>query len=759
MLDKELEKNLQLAFEVGQEGRHEYITVEHMLYALLRNKEIKEVLQDCHVDMPILANELFDYIGKNVPKTHLPSSPEIQPTLSFQRVLQRAVFHAQSAGRTEVKGVNVLISIFSETDSYSVYLLNKHRVERLDIISYITGDITKELDDYSENENYDEKSPDKNAAEALDSFTENLNEKALRGEIDPLIGRTAEIERTTQILSRRRKNNPLYVGDAGVGKTALAEGMALKIVEGDIPDVLKDGVIYTLDLGGLIAGTKYRGDFEKRLKSVLAQLQKEEHGILFIDEIHTIIGAGAASGNMMDASNLIKPLLSNGKLHCIGSTTYNEFRTIFEKDRALARRFQKLDIKEPSGKETVAILKGLKTRFESFHNVKYSAAALQSAVDLSIKYLHDRALPDKAIDIIDEAGAWARINAPSNDKRKIIKSRDIYQVVAGMTKMPLGKIQVDEMEALSKLERNLKMTVFGQDDAIEQVVAAIKLSRAGLSDADKPTSSFLFSGPTGVGKTEIARQVAQLSNMELLRFDMSEYTERHTVSRLVGAPPGYVGYNEGGLLTEAVLKNPYSIILLDEIEKAHSDIFNLLLQVMDYGVLTDSNGRKVDFKNTILIMTSNAGAFDLSKTNIGFSEEDNYDDSSLEVIKKIFMPEFRNRIDAIITFKPLPEKVILLIADKFIAQLQVLLEQKKIFLEVSDDVRQWLAKHGFDKKMGARPMQRLINEKLKKPLLDEIIFGELKNGGSVKYFLKDEIPVFKLEPSKKHSRKLTQEKI
>ena len=749
MLDKEMEETLRSAFESAQTHRYEFVTVECLLYALLSNKSAAESLRACDVDLKKLENELLTYLDKYVSKTAAGDGAEVQPTLAFQRVLQRAVFHVQSASQGKVKGINVLISIFSEDDSYAVYLLSKYDVERYDIINYAAHGITKFVDE-DHSGRCDEPAADngvRNNAGALGSFAENLNEKALQGRVDPLIGRAPEIERTIQILCRRRKNNPLYVGEAGVGKTALAEGLALKITQGEIPDVLKDAVIYTLDLGGLLAGTRYRGDFEKRLKAVIKQLQREKHAILFIDEIHTLIGAGAASGGTMDASNLIKPLLTSGSLRCIGSTTYGEFRHVFEKDHALARRFQKIEIEEPDRREALKILKGLKPRFESFHGVRYSAAALRTAVDLSVKHLHDRALPDKAIDLMDEAGAWLRLNAAGDSNRtKTVKVKDIERVVAKIAKIPTPQISSDEMDMIGKLQSNLKLVIFGQDEAIDKVVTAVKLSRSGLGEPEKPVGGFLFMGPTGVGKTEIARQFAEQTGMKLLRFDMSEYMERHTVSRLIGAPPGYVGFDQGGLLTDAVLKNPHATLLLDEIEKAHPDVFNLLLQIMDYGKLTDTNGRKVDFRNTILIMTTNAGAYEMSRAGIGFktSESDRGQDG-MEAVKRMFMPEFRNRLDAVVQFKPLSEESILLVVDKFVARFQVQLEQKKISLKVDDRLRKWIVDHGFDEKMGARPMQRLIDEKLKKPLLDELLFGRLKHGGAVAYTVKNNEPAFSVE--------------
>lgn len=743
MLDKDLEKSLHVAYSIAQERRHEYLTVECLLFALLDNAAVREILQACGVNLKQFSMELDEYLDQHIPTVDNQDSLQAQTTLGFQRVIQRAVFYVQATSKEEVSSTNVLIAMFSEKESFAVYLLNQHDVTRLDVVQYVSHGITKTNDD--------ELLPDLDEGEdkkPLSRFLENLNEKAHDKRIDPLIGRDNEVIRTIQILSRRKKNNPLFVGDPGVGKTAIAEGLALRVVEGEVPDILKAAVIYSLDLGSLVAGTKYRGDFEKRFKAVVKHLKEEPNAILFIDEIHMLVGAGAASGNAVDASNLIKPLLTGGGLHCIGSTTYEEYRNIFEKDRALARRFQKIDIAEPSVKESYEILKGLKGRFEAFHRVKYPTKTLQAAVDLAVKHIHDRALPDKAIDVIDEVGAWFRVhhNLTADEKPRAAKVKDVEKVVAKMANIPPRHIKANEMHTLKTLEERLKLVVFGQNEAIEQVSDAIKLARSGLREGHKPMGCFLFAGPTGVGKTEIARQLALLNNIELCRFDMSEYMERHTVSRLIGAPPGYVGYDHGGLLTDAVLKKPYAVILLDEIEKAHPDVFNLLLQIMDYGTLTDANGRKVDFSNTIVIMTTNAGSSELSRASIGFTSSRGDSSDSMSEIKKLFTPEFRNRLDAIISFKPLNNEVVLSIVDKFLTHFQARLEQKKIQLTVRADMRHWLANQGVDEKMGARPLERLINEKMKKPLLEEILFGALERGGEVEFFIRDGQPAFEIAP-------------
>jgi ATP-dependent Clp protease ATP-binding subunit ClpA len=741
MLDKELEYTLNLAFKEARAKRHEFVTVEHLLIALLENSSALEVLKACGANINRLRNNLVEFIDRTTPviPAHV-HDRDTQPTLGFQRVLQRAVFHVQSSGKTEVTGANVLAAIFSEQESQSVYLIRQENVSRLDVINYISHGTTKprlsprggatgendQLGHYmEENENMQEDG----GASPLEQFTMNLNSRAKMGMIDPLIGREDEIERTIQILCRRRKNNPLLVGEAGVGKTAIAEGLARMIVEEKVPSVLADSVIYSLDLGSLLAGTKYRGDFEKRLKSVLHQLKEQKGAILFIDEIHTIIGAGAASGGLMDVSNLIKPLLASGELTCIGSTTYKEYRGVFEKDHALARRFQKIDVREPTVEETYEILKGLRSRFEMHHGVKYTDESLEAAARLSARYISDRRLPDKAIDLVDEVGAHQYL-LPEANRKKTIEVVDIEKVVAKVARIPERNVSTSDRESLKNLVRDLKLLIFGQDDAIEVLGSAVRLSRSGLRDSTKPIGSFLFIGPTGVGKTEVSKQLAKSLGVELIRFDMSEYMERHTVSRLIGAPPGYVGYDEGGLLTEAVNKHPHSVVLLDEIEKAHPDVYNLLLQIMDHGTLTDTNGRKTDFRHTIIIMTSNAGIDAFDKNSIGFTPADGTSDV-LNAVTKIFSPEFRNRLDAIIQFKPLELKTILHVVTKFLMELEVQLEAKHVILEIDEDARNWLAIHGYDPKMGARPMARVIQEQLKRPLAEELLFGKLSKGGHV----------------------------
>jgi len=739
MLSKELEFTLNQAFNDAREKRYEFMTVEHLLLALIDNPTAAEVLRSCGIDMEQLKTELFNFVEETTPLLAPNDLRETQPTLGFQRVLQRAVLHVQSSGHEEVTGANVLVAIYSEQESQAVYFLNKQNISRLDIVNYISHGISKisEDDSISSEEIGDEDavvdSPSKNP---LESFAENLNQLAKQGKIDPLIGRDAEVERTIQILCRRRKNNPILVGEAGVGKTAIAEGLAKKIVDEQVPAVLADSTIYSLDLGALVAGTKYRGDFEKRLKSVLSQLKNEPGAILFIDEIHTIIGAGSASGGVMDASNLIKPVLANGNLKCIGSTTYQEYRGIFEKDRALARRFQKIDVEEPSIEDTIKILKGLKSRFEEHHNIKYSPKALRVAVELSERYINDRHLPDKAIDVIDEAGANMQLQ-PASKRKKMIGVTDIENIVAKIARIPPKSVSSSDLDSMRNLERDLKLVVYGQDSAIEALSSAIKMSRSGLGNEEKPIGSFLFSGPTGVGKTEVTRQLAKIMGIELIRFDMSEYMERHTVSRLIGAPPGYVGFDQGGLLTDAVIKHPHAVLLLDEIEKAHPDVFNLLLQVMDHGSLTDNNGRSADFRNVVLVMTTNAGASSMSRESIGFTQQDNTSDG-MEAIKKVFTPEFRNRLDAMIPFKPLGKKVVNHVVDKFIFELEMQLEQKKVTIEIDKLARDWLSEKGYDPKMGARPMARLISEHIKKPLAEELLFGKLKAGGHVRVILKDD---------------------
>jgi ATP-dependent Clp protease ATP-binding subunit ClpA len=740
MLNKELEFTLNLAFKEAKEKRHEFMTVEHLLLSLLDNPAAGNVLQACDANIEALRRDLMEFIDETTPR--IPEDEldrETQPTLGFQRVLQRAVFHVQSAGKTEVTGANVLAAIFSEQESQAVYFLRRENITRLDVINYISHGVSKyQNNDMHENMNAsmdeDMMSPEGNES-PLDSYCTNLNRRAKQGKIDPLIGRHEEIQRTIQVLCRRRKNNPLLVGEAGVGKTAIAEGLARRIVDGEIPEAIRGCVVYSLDLGALLAGTKYRGDFEKRLKAVLKQLGQQEGAVLFIDEIHTIIGAGAASGGVMDASNLIKPLLANGELKCIGSTTYQEYRGIFEKDRALARRFQKIDISEPTVDETYEILKGLKGRLEEHHGVKFSIASLKAAAELSAKYINDRFLPDKAIDVVDEAGAYQNL-LTANKRKKIISVTEIESVVAKIARIPIKKVSARDKDTLRNLERDLKLLVYGQDQAITALSSAIKLGRSGLREPQKPVGCFLFAGPTGVGKTEVTRQLANVLGIELLRFDMSEYMEKHTVSRLIGAPPGYVGYDQGGLLTEAVTKNPHSVLLLDEIEKAHPDVFNLLLQIMDHGTLTDTNGRQADFRHVILVMTSNAGASEIVRNSIGFSRQDNSNDG-LEVIKKQFTPEFRNRLDAIINFAPLDSQTIGLVVDKFIMELDEQLSHKGVTFTVDKSAREWLIEHGYDKAMGARPMARLIQENVKKPLADELLFGKLIHGGHVTLKVKD----------------------
>ena len=740
MLNKELEFTLNLAFKEAKEKRHEFMTVEHLLLSLLDNPAAGNVLQACDANIDSLRRDLIEFIDETTPK--IPDSEfdrETQPTLGFQRVLQRAVFHVQSAGKTEVSGANVLAAIFSEQESQAVYFLRRENITRLDVINYISHGVSKyQSNDMQEsmNPSMDEDMMGTEGSESpLDSYCMNLNKRARLGKIDPLIGRHEEIQRTVQVLCRRRKNNPLLVGEAGVGKTAIAEGLARRIVDGEVPEAISNCVVYSLDLGALLAGTKYRGDFEKRLKAVLKQLGEQDGGILFIDEIHTIIGAGAASGGVMDASNLIKPLLANGELKCIGSTTYQEYRGIFEKDRALARRFQKIDITEPSVEETFEILKGLKGRLEEHHGVKYSISSLKAAAELSAKYINDRFLPDKAIDVVDEAGAYQNL-LKANKRKKIISVTEIESVVAKIARIPVKKVSARDKDTLRNLERDLKLLVYGQDDAITALASAIKRGRSGLREPEKPVGCFLFAGPTGVGKTEVTRQLSNVLGIELLRFDMSEYMEKHTVSRLIGAPPGYVGYDQGGLLTEAVNKNPHSVLLLDEIEKAHPDVFNILLQVMDHGTLTDTNGRQADFRHVILVMTSNAGATEISRNSIGFSMQDNTNDG-LDVIKRQFNPEFRNRLDAIINFRSLDEQTIGLVVDKFIMELEEQLLTKGVTLIVEKPAREWLIEHGYDKAMGARPMARLIQENIKKPLAEELLFGKLAHGGHVVLNAKD----------------------
>jgi len=731
MLDKELEQTLNDAFKRAREQRHEFMTVEHLLLALLDNTSASKVLRACGADLNSLHNDLIKFIEENSPLLPDDDERETQPTLGFQRVLQRAVFHVQSSGKKEVNGANVLVAIFGERESHAAYFLSKQNIARLDVVNYISHGIAKVADD-NRNETPgtgtdEETRVDEGGSNPLEAFANNLNELARIGKIDPLIGREDEVQRTIQILCRRRKNNPLYVGEAGVGKTAIAEGLAKMIVDKQVPEVLLESTIYSLDMGALLAGTKYRGDFEKRLKSVIAQLKKINGSILFIDEIHTIIGAGAASGGVMDASNIIKPVLASGDLKCIGSTTYQEFRGIFEKDRALARRFQKIDIIEPSIEETVKILQGLKSRFEEHHNVRYTNQALRSAAELTERYINDRHLPDKAIDIIDEAGASQRLLPPSR-RKKTIGVHDIENIVAKVARIPPKTVNSSDKDVMKNLERNLKMVVFGQDKAVESLATAIKTSRSGLGNPQTPIGAFLFAGPTGVGKTELSRQLARTMGIELVRFDMSEYMERHTVSRLIGAPPGYVGFDQGGLLTDAINKHPHAVLLLDEMEKAHPDVFNLMLQVMDHGTLTDTNGRKTDFRNIVVIMTTNAGADRISRASVGFMQQDHTSDA-MEAIKRTFSPEFRNRLDAIIEFEPLDAETILNVVDKFLVEMQVQLDEKKVTMDVDESAREWLAANGYDKIMGARPMSRLIQDKIKKPIAEELLFGKLLQGG------------------------------
>jgi len=737
MLNQELELSLNMAFARAREHRHEFMTVEHLLLALLSNPSAREALEACSVDIVTLRQELEAFIEQTTPV--LPVSEEerdTQPTLSFQRVLQRAVFHVQSSGRSEVAGANVLVAIFSEQESQAAYLLRKHEVSRLDVVNFISHGTRKDEPGASPGAENPVNEEQAGGEERMENFTTNLNQLARVGGIDPLIGRDKELERAIQVLCRRRKNNPLLVGESGVGKTAIAEGLAWRIVQGDVPEVIKDCTIYSLDIGSLLAGTKYRGDFEKRFKALLKQLEQDTSSILFIDEIHTIIGAGAASGGQVDAANLIKPLLSSGKIRVMGSTTYQEFSNIFEKDRALARRFQKIDITEPTVEETVQILNGLKPKYEAHHDVRYTAKAVRAAVELAVKYINDRHLPDKAIDVIDEAGARARL-MPVSKRKKTVNVADIETVVARIARIPEKSVSASDRDTLKTLGDRLKMLVFGQDNAIEVLTEAIKMSRAGLGQDRKPVGSFLFAGPTGVGKTEVTVQLARALGIELLRFDMSEYMERHTVSRLIGAPPGYVGFDQGGLLTDAVIKHPHAVVLLDEIEKAHPDVFNLLLQVMDNGMLTDNNGRKADFRNVVLVMTTNAGVRETERKSIGLIQQDNSTDA-MEEIKKIFTPEFRNRLDNVIWFKHLDRVVIHQVVDKFIVELQAQLDAKGVSLEVSDEARDWLADKGYDKAMGARPMARAVQENLKKPLANELLFGSLVDGGSVSVALDKE---------------------
>lgn len=735
MLSKELEQTLSQAFSYARKRSHEFLTVEHMLLALLENGQALAVLTACNVNIANLRQDLTDFLADNVPTLSEDAARETQPTLAFQRVLQRAVMHVQSSGGKEVTGANILVSIFSEQQSQAVFLLLKQDVTRLDVVNVISHSQADEGIDLDSVEIKDGTSSEEGKS-PLSLYATNLNKLAEQGKIDPLIGRAHEIERTLQILCRRRKNNPLFVGEAGVGKTALAEGLARRVVLGDVPEVLENSVIYSLDMGALVAGTKYRGDFEKRLKALLREINTQADAILFIDEIHTLIGAGSAGNSAMDAANLLKPLLASGDLKCIGSTTYQEYRGIFEHDRALARRFQKIDVPEPSVAETVLILKGLKPGLEKHHDVRYSNAALEQAAELASRHINDRFLPDKAIDVLDEVGAAQRI-LPKSKRKKMIGVSDVQNIVAKIARIPAKTVNNTDKDNLRNLDKNLKHVIFGQDEAIATLASAIKMARSGLGHPERPTGAFLFAGPTGVGKTEVTRQLAHSLGIELIRFDMSEYMESHTVSRLIGAPPGYVGYDQGGLLTEAVTKQPHAVLLLDEIEKAHPDVFNLLLQVMDHGTLTDNNGRKADFRNIVLVMTSNAGAQEMGRASMGFAHQEHHSDG-MEVIKRAFSPEFRNRLDGIIQFKPLNKDAILRVADKAILELEMLLQDKNVTLEIDNDARQWLADHGYDVAMGARPMARLVQEKIKRPLADELLFGQLSEGGHVRVVLHDD---------------------
>ena len=753
MLSRELEQSLNLAIQKARENQHEYITVEHLLYALLDNPPAIQAIQACGGSIEGLRNELDNFFEQYIPLLPDDSDEDSQPGLGFQRVIQRAILHVQGTGRKEVTGTNVLIAMFAEKESHAVYFLSREEVTRFDLVNYISHGISRVGGESTSlpppaGVDQDEGFEEDEAQTPLAAFAINLNEQAMAGRIDPLIGRHTEIERTIQILCRRRKNNPLFTGEAGVGKTAIAEGLARKIVEGEVPEVLIDSTIFALDLGALLAGTKYRGDFEQRFKAVLAELEDTPGAILFIDEIHTVIGAGAASGGAMDASNLLKPVLASGRMKCIGSTTHQEYRGIFEKDRALSRRFQRVEIVEPSVDETVEILRGLKKQFEEHHEVRYTVPSLRTAAELAARYITDRQLPDKAIDVIDEAGAQTRL-VPAAKRRKTIGVNDVERVVAKMARIPPRTVSASDKDVLRNLDVDLKRVVFGQDAAISALVSAIKLARSGLGNPDRPISSFLFCGPTGVGKTEVTRQLAMTLGIELVRFDMSEYMERHTVSRLIGAPPGYVGFDQGGLMTEAITKNPHAVLLLDEIEKAHPDVFNLLLQVMDYGTLTDNNGRKADFRNVIIVMTTNAGAENVARNSVGFMEQDHSTDD-MEVIKRMFTPEFRNRLDSVIRFSALDADTILHVVDKFILQLEDQLADKHVTLELDPSARQWLAVHGHDPAMGARPMNRLIRERINQALAEELLFGKLSGGGQVRVYCEDDTLKFDLESSVKH---------
>ncbi|MBV8679239.1 MAG: ATP-dependent Clp protease ATP-binding subunit ClpA [Aquitalea sp.] len=742
MIAQELEVSLHMAFMDARRKRHEFISVEHLLLAMIDNPSAADVLRACGANLDQLKKQLGDFIDEHTPTVPGEAEVETQPTLGFQRVIQRAILHVQSSGKKEVTGANILVAIFGEKDSHAVYYLHQQGISRLDVVNFISHGITKQRSqqhppeprEQSNESDSEEQSPSPGGA--LENYTLNLNQQARDGKIDPLIGRESELERTVQILCRRRKNNPLLVGEAGVGKTAIAEGLARRIVNNEVPDVLSKATVYALDMGALLAGTKYRGDFEQRLKAVIKQLTEDEHAILFIDEIHTLIGAGAASGGTLDASNLLKPALSNGSLRCIGATTYNEYRGIFEKDNALSRRFQKIDVAEPTVEQTIEILKGLKSRFEAHHGVKYTQSALSTAAELSARYINDRHLPDKAIDVIDEAGAAQKI-LPKSKQKKVINKSEIEEIVAKIARIPPKTVSSDDKNVLKNLERDLKNVVFGQEKAIESLASAIKMTRSGLGNPQKPIGSFLFSGPTGVGKTEVAKQLAYVLGVELIRFDMSEYMERHAVSRLIGAPPGYVGFEQGGQLTEAINKHPYAVLLLDEIEKAHPDIYNVLLQVMDHGTLTDNNGRKADFRNVVIIMTTNAGAEAMSKPTLGFTQSKEVGDEMADN-KRQFSPEFRNRLDATISFKMLDQQIILQVVDKFLMQLEHQLSDKKVEIHFTDALRAFLAKRGFDPQMGARPMARLIQDTIRKALADELLFGRLANGGEVTVTVNDE---------------------
>ncbi|MCE7031341.1 ATP-dependent Clp protease ATP-binding subunit ClpA [Lysobacter sp. GX 14042] len=755
MFSKDLEYSIGQCYKRARDARHEYMTVEHLLLALLENPSAEGVLKACGADFPRLRGELEQAVATSVSVLPDDVDRDTQPTLGFQRVLQRAVYHVQSSGKKEVTGANVLVAIFGEKDSHAVYFLNQQDIARLDVVNYLSHGVARQGESGHGAAEADAQPAEggEGKSDPLTEFAVNLNERAREGKIDPLVGRGDEVERTIQVLCRRRKNNPLYVGDAGVGKTAIAEGLAKRIVDGEVPGVLADTTIYALDLGALVAGTKYRGDFEKRLKGVLAQLKKVDGAVLFIDEIHTIIGAGSASGGTMDASNLLKPALSSGELRCIGSTTFQEYRGIFEKDRALARRFQKIDIVEPTVAEAVDILRGLKGKYETHHSVAYDDEALQAAVDLSVKHIADRLLPDKAIDVIDEAGARQRL-LPEDKRKARIDVEEVEQVIAKMARIPAKQVSANDKDVLRNLERNLKMVIFGQDPAIGQLASAIKLSRSGLGSPDKPIGNFLFAGPTGVGKTEVTRQLALQLGIELVRFDMSEYMEPHSVSRLIGAPPGYVGFDQGGLLTEKIVKTPHCVLLLDEVEKAHPDIFNILLQVMDRGTLTDTNGREANFRNVILVMTTNAGATQASRRTIGFTRQDHSTDA-MEAIRKGFTPEFRNRLDAIVQFQPLGFEHILRVVDKFLIELETQLQEKDVALSATAAAREWLARNGFDPQMGARPMARVIQEKIKRPLADEVLFGKLMDGGKVTVDVRDDELVIETEGTCQHPEPVT----